>query len=304
MSNQISIEGREYKLLLDPKKFRGAPTNKAAAALWKKLKEIIDDRLDKKDGGTRAEGALKRGQPRHVAYLDTRERLLYERDFALRVRADLNDGKANGKPKATLKYRSPDVLLATDYRRIVTADEPLIEEDISPLQVARSGKPVAVADQRSLYSRFAISTERVTRAEFQTIEQVVDKFNWLDSWLDRRTDGGYRDEKLHAGPTICEWVFEDASVWLGDGIRAKFTLTLWYLHKNAKVKSVYERALSGDLDPRIAEISFDFGVDAAKGARMDAEAAERAAALFIGMQELRMDKRETSKTKLGLPDRK
>jgi hypothetical protein len=71
MGNQISIDGREYKLLLDPKKFAGPPTNKAAAGLWKDLKEIIDDRLDKKDGGSRAEGALKRGQPMRVAYLDT-----------------------------------------------------------------------------------------------------------------------------------------------------------------------------------------------------------------------------------------
>jgi hypothetical protein len=302
MRTAVGINRREYKLLLDPKEFCGEPEGKAPARLWRRLKAIIDDSLDKRDGG-RAVGAFQPKPARHVAFFDTRRHFLDKLDFALRARTPLRKGEPDGGTETTLKFRSADLLLATEYRHAVTDKKKEIEEDISPLQVARPGRPIAVAHPRSLYSRFAISTEVKNRNEFRQVDEVVDKVNWLGNWLAPRANGDHLGNKLCQGPTIVEWIFEGASVWLGDGVGAKFTLTLWYLDdKNGKVRKVWEQAREGHLDPVIAEISFDFGFDEAKGGTLNAAVAERATALFLAMQKLPTDRKHTSKTKLGLPN--
>ena len=116
--------------------------------------------------------------------------------------------------------------------------------------------------------------------------------------LDRESKAAER-MKLVAGPTICEWVYQNALVDLGEDLDAEFGFTLWYLFAPGAKRNPWRRALSGDVDPSIAEISFDFDT---KNGRMDRAAAERASKLFIAMQhKLPVNTRDTSKTALGLP---
>ena len=283
----------------NPKAFRRAPSNNAAD-LWQSLTKIIDTRLGKKSDTSRAKGKLTPDKRRQVAFLDAGERLLDSLGLNLRLRSDLDDdGKAKGSPEITLKFRSPDILLTAEYRRIATAERTILEEDIAPLQIKRSGKAMATPKPRSFYSRFAVSTKLDADVRFKTVKDLFEPFGWLQSWLGRSTTKKQVSMNLRSGPNICEWIFEDTSVDLGDGVEGEFTLTLWYLHRRGTFNRVFKEAVSGKLEPRIAEISFDFKTP---GGQMPAAAAERAATLFKAMQEeLDVDRKETSKTRLGLP---
>jgi hypothetical protein len=307
MRNVIGIDGREYKLLLDPGRFAGAPSNKVARAFWDgQLKRIIEKQLKAKDGETsRAEGELALKKQRVVTFLDTKKGLLAKHGFALRKRTALENGAPAGETEVTLKFRSPDFLIAAEYCRAARANgggggETKLEEDIGPLQVPREKKPVAVAEPRSIYSRFAVSTKLKIDDSLETLGDVFSRFGALEKSLSRDSNGAdYGATRLQSGSTICEWVFQEAAVDLGDKLDAEFAFTLWYLSKGGSLKSLYERAMSGAIDPRIAEISFDFETQAG---RLDTEAAERATKLFIGMQQkLPVNSKEASKTALGLP---
>jgi hypothetical protein len=306
MRGVIGIDGREYKLLLDPAGFAGAPSHKAAKAFWnRRLKPIIEKQLRAKDDeASRAEGELAPKKQRVVTFLDTKKGLLAKHGFALRQRTAIEKGEPVGRTEVTLKFRSPDFLIAAEYCRAAKANggggDTTLEEDIGPLQVPRGKKPVAVAEPRSIYSRFAVSTKVKPDDSFETLGDAFSRFGALEQSLRRDSDGeDLGPVRLHSGPTICEWVFQEAAVDLGDKLDAEFAFTLWYFGKGGGLRGLYKRAMSGALDPRIAEISFDFKTQAG---RLDTEAAERATKLFIGMQEkLPVNKEEASKTKLGLP---
>jgi hypothetical protein len=302
-SGPVGIEGREYKLLLDPDGFAGAP-EKVAARFWTRhLKPLIEGQLDGKDGGaSRAEGELQLKKRRVVTFIDSKRGILDEHDFALRSRTLVENGRTKGTPEVTLKFRSPDLLLSAEYYRAAKArpGDTTLEEDIAPLQVARGKKAVAVPDPPSTYSRFAVSTKRNLDGAFETLGDVFAKFEMAKQSLDRNAgrdaDGGV---KLVPGPTILECVFQDAAVDLGAGLDAEFGFTLWYFPADSTKGDPWERAKSGKLIPGAAEISFDFETE---NGRMDADAAERARTLFVAMQEkLPVNRRGTSKTKLGLP---
>lgn len=303
MRGPIGLDGREYKLLLDASGFAGAPSEKAAKAFWtRRLKPIIEKHLDAKASGkTRAKGELKLEKQRLVAFLDTKRGLLDRQNFSLRLRTRLAGDDSSSVPEVTLKFRTPDFLLAAEYFRAAREHDPetKLEEDIAPLQVAREGKQVAVPTPRSVYSRFSVSTKLLAfGGTFATLGDVFDQFGALQESLDR--DGkAAADTKLVSGPTICEWVFEDAEVDLGEELDAGFSFTLWYVLEAGETRDPWKHVASGAVDPRIAEISFDFDT---KNGRMDKAAAERASKLFIAMQmELPVDKEATSKTALGLP---
>ena len=305
MRNAIGIDGREYKLLLDPGPYPGAPSNKVTRAFWnRQLKPIIEKRLaGKDDGASRAEGELSLKKKRVVTFLDTKKGLLAKHGFTLRSRTAVENGEPVGDTEVTLKFRSPDFLIAAEYCRAARANggsETKLEEDIGPLQVPRGKKPVAVAEPRSIYSRFAVSTKIKTDNNLETLGDTFSQFGVLEKSLSRDSDGeDYGATRLHSGPAICEWVFQEAVVDLGDKLDAEFAFTLWYFSEGGTLKSLYKRATSGALDPRIAEISFDFET---RAGRIDTEAAERATKLFIGMQEkLSVNTKEASKTALGLP---
>jgi hypothetical protein len=284
--------------------FAGKPYAKAARAFWlNKLKPIIKEALDAKDGKTgRAEGALELKKRRLVFFLDTKSGLLAHRGIALRSRSLFENGALSDVPEVTLKFRTPDLMRAAEYCEAAGRFEgnTVLEEDIAPFQVARGKEPAAVAKPRSTFTRFSVSTKRDIDDALDTLGAVFARFGAVADLLG---DGGKSAEaKLRAGPTIYEWVFQDASADLGDNLDAEFGFTLWHF-PGANTKRVPFGQKGADApEPRVAEISFDFKT---KGGRMDADAAKRAQALFIAMQKkLRVNRRETSKTALGLPSRK
>jgi hypothetical protein len=303
--DRIGIDGREYKLLLDAIDFAGPSPEDAATAFWSdRLKPLIEETLDAKDGkASRAKGALKLKKQRVVSFLDTKDGLLACHGVAFRSRTFFKNGGLTGTPELTLKFRTPDLLRAAEYCRVANPHdgETALEEDIAPFQVAREGKRNALAKPRSTRSQFSVSTKRKLDATFERVSDILTRFGALADLLD---GAGKADARLRAGPTICEWVFQHALVNLGkdiDGkdLHAEFGFTLWdFLEEGAK-RHPFEAAKSGRLKPRVAEISFDFKT---KGGRMGADAAEGAVALFIAMQKtLGINRRETSKTLLGLP---
>ncbi len=308
MGKSVGIDGREYKLLLDPAAFAGKPYEEAAQAFWRdKLKPLIDDSLDPKlGGGGRAEGALKLKKRRLVFFLDTAEGHLADRKIALRSRALFEDGEFEEVPEVTLKFRTPDILRSVEYRHVAYTHDgkTVLEEDIAPLQVQRGDGSTTAAKPRSIRSQFSVSTKRDIRARLETLGDVFSCFRALRELFER--PDGVADAKLDPGPTIFEWVFQFAKVDLGrrlDGkdFDAEFGFTFWCLQE-AGAKGHPFGSDTSSLKPRVAEISFDFETD---DGRMDAQAAERALTLFIAMQDkLRMNRRETSKTALGLPPRK
>ena len=156
-----------------------------------------------------------------------------------------------------------------------------------------------MAKPPSVYSRFSVST-KVTdfHGNLKTLSDVFEQFSALERCFGRGRKAA-AGERLVAGETICEWVYGDAFVDLGENLNAEFGCTLWYLSSAGKKHNGWKRATSGDVDPTIAEISFDFDT---KNGRMDRAAAERASKLFLAMQcRLPVNAEATSKTALGLP---
>lgn len=302
MGGPVEIEGREYKLLLEPSAFPGAASEKAAKEFWTaSLKPLIDKTLGaKSDGGSRAEEEPKLAKQRVVLFLETGKQLLAERQFTIRARSLVKDGVPAPKAEITLKLRTPDVLLAADYCRTAKEANPKtkLEEDIAPLAIASQGV-VVVPAKRSTFSRFSVSTKVESDAALQSLADALRAFPMLRGGLAMGDRGPLADDlKLRAGPTICEWVFQKARVDLGP-VSAEFTLTLWYIFDEPLSPALWQRAASGSVNPSAAEISFDFDTP---GGEMDPKAALRSAKLFAAMQaDLPMNARETSKTALGLP---
>jgi hypothetical protein len=163
----------------------------------------------------------------------------------------------------------------------------------------RRRKKVTRTKSRAAYSRFSVSLTLQFDDPLATLGAAFDRFGTLERELEGAAEAKVRhDLKLFAGPSICEWVFENAAVDLGSRT-AEFGLTLWYFAEGRTLKSRWKRAASGDTAPEVAEISFSY--DAIDG-RVDAAVSRRAMQLFKAMQgKLAVDRRATSKTALALP---
>lgn len=309
MDNEAEpITGREYKLLLNPRKFDSAPSNALAAAFWaRKLRPVITEGLDaRSDGGSRAEGELKLNpeKQRVVRFFDTGDRLLNRNGFALRSRMPTQDGEPDGAAEVTLKFRTADLLLAAELAekvRPLTFDKKKFEEDVAPLQITTeegAGKKVVRTKSYRSYSRFSVSLYRQLDRP-KTLGDAFDGFQAFERELRAAEAGKVKGSApLYSGPTICEWVFDAARVDLGK-VDADFGLTLWYFVKGGTHRNPCRRASSGELAPKVAEISF--ALDTKKG-RVDADVSRRAMRLFTAMQEqLAVDRSATSKTVLALP---
>ena len=101
-----SLTSRSYKLPLDVRRFSD-PADAMAALLGEISRQA-------ERTGCRPLRSPKKGvvpNERLVHYFDTPERLLYNAGFILRRRVEMNEG-APDRTQLTLKYRSPDPILA------------------------------------------------------------------------------------------------------------------------------------------------------------------------------------------------
>lgn len=296
----IHIDGREYKLLLRPTKFKGDPSDALANAFWTKhLRPIIQGRLDKRSNGkARFKGQFEPARIRNVRYWDTKSHALAGSELTLRQRGKASD--KDGRQDITLKLRTSDLFISaltavTGSQRDATRE---LEEDIAPLQVqlSRAGRGrKVVADYSATRSRFSRSTTQSIGADAvpDTLAQACGLFPSLEANLMRRGHGRglALKTRLAAGPHIEEHVFKGPSVELGSGISGAFALTLWYFWKKRKKRKVL----------KVSEISFKCDLD---GGLMPVPVARRAHRLFVAMQEELADWaniQDSSKTELALP---
>src|SRR5262245_59698899 len=255
----IHMDGREYKLLLRPTKFKGDPSDGLANAFWTKhLRPIIQglykQGLDKRSNGkAHFKGQFEPARIRNVRYWDTKSHALAGSELTLRQRGKASD-KA-GRQEITLKLRTSDLFISaltavTGSQRDATTE---LEEDIAPLQVqlapAGRGRKV-VADYSATRSRFSRSTTQSIEADAvpDTLAQACRLFPSLEASLMRRGHerGLPLKTRLAAGPRIEEHVFKGPKVDLGSGISGEFALTLWYFEKKRKKRKVL----------KVSEISF------------------------------------------------
>jgi hypothetical protein len=287
--NAIHMDGREYKLLLKPKKFEGDPSAALANEFWTdKLKPIIRRHLDERSGGkARFKGEFDSVKIRNVCFWDTKRHALANCDLSLRQRG--NASRSHGAQEMTLKLRTSDLFISglTDVPGSQRDAKTKLEEDISPLQVQRRH---VVADYSATQSRFSRSTTQSIQRDAvpSTLAKACKLFPSLKQNLMRHDKRDFDlKARLMPGPAIEEHVFKGPKVELGGGIIGEFALTLWYFKKRRRA-------------PDVSEISFKCEIDGL----MHLPAAQRAHSLFVAMQEELADwanPQDSSKTALALP---
>lgn len=164
------LDAREYKLLLNPDRFREASPEMIAGTLWEQhLRALIDERLGTRNGGEpRHEGQLAERSARIVRFWDTPDCMLTRADLALRERSPVDEeGRADGQPEITLKLRMADlfVVAAADLPGNRDGARTTFEEDIAPLEVDDPDpckQSVIAPAKRSIRSRFARSTRQAS----------------------------------------------------------------------------------------------------------------------------------------------
>ncbi|CCE97867.1 hypothetical protein SFHH103_03375 [Sinorhizobium fredii HH103] len=294
---RYQLDAREYKLLLDPERFRNIPAETGAGILWEQqLKPIIEARLDLRNGGEpRYEGKLKKRTERTVRYWDTRDCVLTRADLTLRERLPVDcEVNSDAPPEITLKLRMGDLFVVAQTELPSShGARPTFEEDIAPHEVddPKPGKQsVIVPAKRAIRSRFARSTTQTT--DWSPTQRTLGSLSMLYPSIHEIVEAQgapfIPNNPLVSGPEISELVYKGAQVRLGAGVIGKFALTLWY------VRSEFSA-------PTVAEISFK--CDTIDG-DMPGGAARRALALFLGMQiDLGgwVNSKHSSKTALALP---
>jgi hypothetical protein len=140
ISDSFELDSREYKTMLDPQKFSGAPTPDEANQFWgDMLKPIIERRLDARDDGEpRHKKKFKLEEERIVRFWDTDDCDLDRHGFVLRERVDVHDGQEDSSTREVmLKLRTPDLFLAAGTPLPAPGDqaEEKLEEDIGVLLV-------------------------------------------------------------------------------------------------------------------------------------------------------------------------
>ncbi|WP_244497529.1 hypothetical protein [Ensifer sp. Root142] len=291
------MDAREYKLLLNPDRFKEVSPEIVADTFWEKhLKRLIETQLGSRNGDEpRHERSFSETKERVVRFWDTPDRMLTRADLVLRERLSFDqEGNADARPEITLKLRMADLFVVAAAELPGSRDDfsTTFEEDVAPLEVddPEPGKrSVVVPTRRSTRSRFARSTSQTADWNtHRTLEGLRELFPTSFELIEASGLQRPRLTELVSGPTIRELVFKGARVKLGAGIVGKFSLTLWYFGAQQP-------------DPRVAEISFKCATLAGD---MPGAAARRARALFVAMQtDLGgwVNSEHTSKTALALP---
>src|SRR5262249_16401184 len=178
----IKLDSREYKLMLAPGKFAGEDeVAKVVDRFWHEaLKPIIDGRLDTRHDGTpRSKKAFKPdSEQRHVVFRDTEDCLLDHNGYSFRERVRLKNGDEKSNREVTLKFRTPDLFLASETALKGRNEESStkFEEDIAPVIVSTFDQSAhtsgVVVQPRSMRSLFSLSTKETVGPD-DTFEVLV-----------------------------------------------------------------------------------------------------------------------------------
>lgn len=219
----MSLDSREYKLMLDPKQFAGYDPTPALSSLETDLLDrMVRSGLELETNGTVT--ALR--AERTVKFYDTPgECALRERGFIFRERS------SDGDREVTLKFRSPDRYVAAshDLDASRAAAEHKFEEDIKP-------------GFRSIFSQS--NTAGIgSRKRFDDIGDLADLFEGIE----QADIPNSTPLAVVAGAPMYEYVFGRRIFDLGD-LTAEMSVTLWYLDP-------------ADTEPAVAELSFKYEED-------------------------------------------
>lgn len=249
----IDLDSREYKLMLGPEHFAGGDSQAVVDRLDEALKPLIAAQVSNDAERDFSKREFKLDKRRTVRFWDTATCGLDGAGFALRERADLDDqDRASDDRELTLKFRTVDLFLAaqTPLPAMEGAKDPesKLEEDVAPLAVRRSDGSGVVGDPpstRSLYSRS--TKQQVKAAELpDTLAEAAVFYPTLAESLEASGVDVEMSEELAASDEFMERVYESPKFSLGDGMKTRISLTLWY-----------DRA--GDSgQPALAEVSFKY----------------------------------------------
>ncbi|MCX5496038.1 hypothetical protein OSH11_15090 [Kaistia dalseonensis] len=290
MPDLSCLKAREYKLLLKPERFAWPPDGDQANAFLDDLRSNLNASLPK----VQIRKWFAPLEPRRVSFWDTKSHHLYAAGYSLRRRSSLSkEGATFDSDELTLKLRTPDLFIALGTTLAAQDDAARLklEEDIAPLEVAAVGPAgetfVAIAEQRSIRSRWALSASRALlpdeaphglndlHALFESTARYLPVIDELGS-------------PMIQGRAIEEHVFKGPTIDFADDYQGSLCLTLW--NRVDDPSKVF-----------VAEVSFR--CDLMKG-EMPAKVARRALDLFVMMQNAQqrwINTVQSSKTLLALP---
>lgn len=274
----IELDSREYKLMLDPVEFAGKEPRQAIERFTSgQLVPVVRKQWAADAAGELAAKGLKVGERRIVRFWDSSGCPLDTHGFAWRERVDTDaNGARADEVELTLKFRSPDAFLAVGARltprRLARDADSKLEEDLGPVAV-RSGPEVLVASPRGVRSQFSRSTKQTMPGNEvpTTLAGIARLYPSFEEELQAAAGRVEMSSPLDPSPEYRELVYESSKLDLVKDLKARFALTLWY--KGAQNQD----------DPALAEISFKYEV---KNGEVPAEAARRALALLLTMQDL------------------
>jgi hypothetical protein len=273
IAGAIELDSREYKLMLKPEQFSGADSKQAVKRFAiEQLVPAVRAQWNS-DAAAKLQDDLKPHE-RIVRFKDSASCLLSRRGFSWRERVDLkDDGTRSDKAEMTLKFRSPDLLLASaislKVRNESGNDKSKLEEDLSPLAVRDGSATGLVANPRSARSQFSRSTTVETAVADAPINiagiaalypSFEDEFRSTDLSTPLEPSAEYR-----------ELVYKSKKFAAFPDLEVQFALTLWY------------KGAENEDRPSLAEISYKYEIADDK---VPTEAARRALALLLTMQDL------------------
>src|SRR4030095_11114112 len=229
MISNLPVTSREYKLTLNPAKFR--VREKGSDEFWRLLTLIIK-RIDC--------DYLKYVEEfkRVTCFLDTSDSALYMHNYILRLRDETLE---NGKFKLTLKYRDPDRYIASS-KNLMTAkkSKKKFEEDIISPFVRKFSRSASMnLKQKPLLSKFKHAVKLFPGLEVLNIKNktrliVPNNFKAYE---------------------LTRWI---GAFDLGNGIPVKSCLNFWYKSKTYEgLPIVAEFSFDYDMD----EASYGIGIE-------------------------------------------
>src|SRR4030095_8814704 len=232
MSSRISnlpVTSREYKLTLNPSKFRNR--EKGSDEFWSLLTQIIK-RIDC--------GHLKYVEEfkRVTSFFDTADSALYRHNYILRLRDETLE---NGKFKLTLKYRDPDRYIASSKNlNAAKKSKKKFEEDIIFPFVSKFSSSASInLKRRPLLNKF---------------KHAVKLFPGLDE-IEIKHKARLVVPNNFKAFELTRWI---GAFDLGNGIPVKSCLNFWYKSKTYEgLPIVAEFSFDYDKD----ETSYGTGIE-------------------------------------------